>query len=175
MAGKYQKLRGKVPRFQEDSTYQEKINKWKQEFLDRKKIAGEEVDLQLLLCDLHGWKKQKKEIEKGLLYNANLAIIALNQMATEHMESAGFQKIELAIGGIGYLGDGVYPSIKDKGKFMEWVKKKKLTSMLTFPWQSLKGLVGERLAASEPLPSGVEAFLKTEVKFRGIPNEEEED
>lgn len=167
--GKYQKLKGKVPRFEENPPYQQKIDAWKEEFLGT--LDADHANVAFLAGSFASYRKLKDEYEDKLS-EVTVYLTALDQLIRDLMEAQSLQKVELADGGLLYLQDSVYPTVEDKVKWDKWIDKNKMGNLRTIPWQTTKGIVSEMLVNGKPAPPGIKAFLKTQVRVRGLNSKE---
>ena len=168
--GKYQKLRGKIPRFEEIPPYQQKIDAWKEEFLGT--VDTEHANVAYMATAFASYKEQKDKLEEKLS-GINLSLAALDQVIRELLEAQTLEKVVLQDGGTLYLQDTPYPSIEDKEKWDKWVTKKKMDNLRTIPWQTMKAIVSELLVNGKPAPDGIKVFLKTQVRVRSLNQKEE--
>jgi hypothetical protein len=165
MPGKWSKLKGKIPKFEIDSSWQEKVDESKKAYIG--------LDSTELTREFARRRAMKKTLE-GHISLENTELEAISQILIKDLEGSEIQKIGLTTGETGYIQDEPYSSVEDKKKLMAWIKKSKLTDILTVHWQTLNGIVKERLGEGKPLPPGVKAFLKTSFRLRGGGKEEEE-
>ena len=168
--GKYTKLRGKVPAFQEESPYQEKINAAKQALIGTE--SGEGANVNKLAAIFSGIKQLKDSLEDKIS-EFNVQLEALSQLLCEALEDQQIEKITLASGATGFIQDTPYPVVKDKDAVLAWIKKEKMQALLGVNYQTLKGLTNERLVAGKPCIPGTEVFLKTQFRLRNGNNAEE--
>jgi len=169
MAGKYQKLRGKLEVFVPEN--QEKINEFKQKIIDADDhVAG--LNIRKIAVLFAATRKVKSDLE-GKLSAINVEMSGLSQIIVDHLETESVQKIELSTGELIYLQDTPYPSVVDKEALFAWIKKEKLVNLLTAHHQMLKGMCGELLIKGKRLPPGVAVFMKTEARVRA--GKEDED
>jgi hypothetical protein len=170
MASKWSKFRDKLPAFENESSFQEKVNEAK-EFI----LAGADTPeganvnrLARLFSERYAAKKGFEEI----IAEHNIQLEALSQLLVERLEESDTQKVELSSGATIYLQDTPYPGIEDETKFYAWLHKEKLDDLLTLNHQTLKGIVSERLQQGKPLPSGTKCYLKTQARVRGAGSSE---
>lgn len=168
--GKYQKLRGKVAAFLENPAWQDKIDAFKREFLGDN---PEDANILAIAAALDLRKDMKKDHEKQISI-LNVEIEALSQFLVTAALNTGFEKTTLTNGHTVYLQDTPYPRIVERDKFMEWVKKKKMSHLLQMHVKTLEGIVGEMLLKGEAAPPGVDVYLKTSAKIRGGGNGDDE-
>lgn len=169
--GKYSKLRGKLPAFEEDASYQARVNDAKQYLLAAENLEAANVNK---LAALFAARKAMKDAHEETISELNVEIEALSQLLVEALEDQNIQKVELASGAVYFLQDTPYPSVKDRDALLDWVKKQKMNSLLTIHYQTLKALTSERLVAGQAPPPGVEVYLKTQARIRNAKNEAEE-
>jgi hypothetical protein len=162
--GKYSSLRGRLPAFAEEESYQQKVEQEKIRLLGGAP-NGESANVNRLASFLGIEKAAKDKLEEEISEH-NLRIEALSQLLVSAMEDQSVQKIELSSGALVYLQDTPYPVVKDREALMVWIKKQRMVNLLTVHYQTLKGLVNEMLVSGKPCPPGVEVFLKTQARLR---------
>lgn len=170
--GKYASLRGRLPAFEEETSYQQKVDAAKQLILDSAENA-EAANVNRLAKLLGERKSQKDELE-AVISGYNVEIEALSQLLVAALEDQNIQKVELASGAVCYLQDTPYPQVRDREALMAWIKKTRMASLLTIHYQTLKGLVNERLVNGQAAPPGVEVYLKTQARIRNSKNGDEQ-
>jgi len=174
MAGKYASLRGKLPAFEESQPFQERVNAAKQfvlaqgELRDTDGIVVENLNAANVsrLAALFAQRKAQKDAHEEQIAELNVELEALSQLLVEALEDQQIQKVELASGATCYLQDTPYPVVKDREALLAWIKKQKMASLLTIHYQTLKGIVNERLVGGKTVPPGVEVYLKTQARLR---------
>jgi hypothetical protein len=162
VASKYAKLKSKLPAFEQEQSYQERVDAWKHDFFGENPLDANVALLAAKLAELKGLK----ENEENLIASLNVGIEALSQLLIERMQADDLDKVSLASGATIYLQYEAYPSVKDKEKLLQWAKSHKFGPLLTLPWQTLRGICNEMLLAGKPLPNGVECFLKTQARIK---------
>lgn len=165
--GKYSKLRGVVPTFEEDVSYQAKVNDAKQLLLSAENLEAANVNR---LAALFAARKAMKDAHEETISELNVEIEALSQLLCDALEDQSIQKVELASGAVLFLQDTPYPKVVDKEALLEWIKKNKMSSLLGINHQTLKGLTNELLVSGKPAPVGVEVYLKTQARIRNAKN-----
>lgn len=163
MPGKYQKLRGKIPAFEQEPTYQAKVDEAKERILGTK--SGEFANVSMLASKFADAKRIKDQLEESVS-SINVEIEALSQLLVSALECEDVQKVELATGALVYLQDSVYPKVEDKEKLIKWAKKHGMENLLQLPWQTTRGIATEALTEGRKLPDGITVFLKTEARVR---------
>jgi hypothetical protein len=156
--GKYSHLKDKLDPFQPDATYQAKV--------DTEKAIYVGLNAAELARRFAAVRNAKKSLEDAIS-DCNVQLEALSQLLVNDLESSAIQKIQLDTGETAYIQSEPYSSVEDKSKFMAWVKKKKLSGMLSMPYQSMNALVKELLVQGKPAPDGIKCFLKTSIRLRG--------
>jgi hypothetical protein len=162
MSSKYAKLRDKLPAFEQESSYQDRVNAWTLENVGENPYDANVSELAKRMAGL----KRSKEIAEEQIYGINVALEALSQLIVKIMQSEDIEKVALSDGSSCYLSYEVYPQVKDKIALLGWVKSKKMSEMLSLPWQTLRGLCNESSLNGSPLPSGVESYLKVSARIR---------
>ena len=163
--GKYTKLRGVVPAFVEEKSYQDRINAEKQLLLANAENS-EAANVNRLAALFAAYKAKKDDLESQVS-DLNVGLEALSQLLCDALTDQSIEKLTLSNGATGFIQDTPYPQVKDKDALMAWIKKNKMQSLLGINYQTLKGLTNERLVAGQPPPTGVEVFLKTQFRLRG--------
>ena len=171
MASKYQSFRGKIPAFQLESSYQDKVNDAKRSIIGSDSADG--ANVAKLAAAFAAANGERKRLE-ALVSVLNIELEALSQLLVEALESEQQQKVELSSGALVYLQDSPYPQVTDKEALFAWIKKQKMVNLLTAHHQMLKGLCSERLINGEPPPPGVSIFLKTQARVRGANGKDED-
>lgn len=59
-----------------------------------------------------------------------------------------------------------YPSVKDKPVLYQWIKDTDQSELLTLNYQTMVSIVKSKLEAGQPLPPGVDVFLKDKLTCR---------
>jgi hypothetical protein len=158
MAKKYEHLRGKLPAFQQEPSYQAKV--------DEAKSSYAALDVTELARELSINKKAKRDYE-SLISEHNLQIEALSQLLVEALPAMNLKAVELDTGEKCSLQDDPYCNIEDRGKLFAWLRRKKMQSIFTVNWQTMNALVRGMLIDGKPQPPGVKMYLKTYAKITG--------
>lgn len=68
------------------------------------------------------------------------------------------------------LGSSVepYPNVKDRAALYGWIKETGQEDLLTLNYQTLASITKQRLLEGEPIPPGVEVFMKDKLTARGL-------
>lgn len=163
MASKWAKLRGRIPAFENESSFQEKVNTEKLAIIGTDHLENANV---AALAALYATGKAAKDALEDQVSGINIRLEALSQMIVEALEGESVQKVELSSGATVYLQDTPYPGIEDEDKFYAWLHREKMDALLSLNHQTLKGIVSERLQAGKALPPGTKCFLKTQARIR---------
>lgn len=154
--GKWTNLKGTVQKFEQEPSYQQEIDEHKQALVGHTKLQ---------LCEeLYDEDLAKKRLEAEL-HTCNARREALSQLLLERLEADGDSKFVNAFGTF-YVADDPYSKVVDKLSYLAWVREQGLEALLTVPYQSTNVQVKERLEAGEPLPPGVEVYIKSAVRRR---------
>jgi hypothetical protein len=169
--GKYTKLRGKLPAFPVDKTWQEKINAFKQKFLGTR--SAENANARMLSLQFATREKKKDDLEAAIK-KLNVEIEALSQMIVESLEGEQFQQIDLSSGESISIKDTPYSSVIDRKKLFAWIKETHSADLLSVNTQTLNGLNNDRLLAGQPAVPGTKVFMKTRAKVSSSKTREKE-
>jgi hypothetical protein len=156
--GKYDKLKGKLPAFQQEASFQQKVDILKS---DRSKLEA------TALVEMFSLARQKKKSFEAEVSEVNIELEALSQLLVENFEASGLAKLQLATGETCYTQTEPYSSVQDQAALLAEIKKQKMQSMLTLAWGTMNALNKERLVAGKPPLPGTQVFLKTSVRLRG--------
>lgn len=172
--GKWTKLKQVYPKMPVDATYQQKVDA----ILDSEAPAdilspADKKDLRVRdLSDhqieqLYNRARDKKESLEAQVSIKGLEIEALTKLLVDRFEDAGETSKTFDDGVQLGLTDEPYPTVNDSGKLRAWVVKQKMTDLLTLNFQTMKSMVKACLADGQPLPDGVDVFMKTSLTRRG--------
>lgn len=161
MASKYSKLRDKLPAFQQESSFQQKVDEWKMQY--GQNVEG--LNVSALASHYASLRAEKDSLEEQIS-NINIGLEALNQLGVIAMQADDLEKVSLSTGATVYLSYDVYPSVKDKEALLTWVKANKMSAQLSLPWQTLRGICNDLSSNGKPLPKGVEAYLRISLRIR---------
>lgn len=155
---KWESFKGKLPVFVEpDADRRAQILNVKKSFSDMPN-----AELMLQMRDL---KYEKKELEE-CLKGKQLILDSIVELLAERFENSGTQSTKIATGELFYLSDEPYTKVLDPKQTNEWVIQEGMDELRQVPWQTMNGIVKERLEKGEKLPPGVEVFMKTTVVMR---------
>lgn len=125
-----------------------------------------------LIAKLKEFKKlkQTKERYEKKVKDTNKEIGKLQPKMVELFEHLGVESMKITGVGMYYLEAQSYPNIKSKDKLLKWLKKNKLGSLIKsdIGYQTLRGLINERLKNGLSIPAGVETYDETKVKLRKV-------
>jgi hypothetical protein len=164
--GKYSSLRGRLPEFQEETSYQAKVNEEKQRILGNAENP-EDANVAALARQYAGQRKKKEDLEI-LIKAVNLAIAAYEQIIVDRMQTDGQQSLTLTGGATIYLQDDIYPAVEDRPASIKWAISTGQEAILSIHPMTLKGIAKECLEQGQDLPPGVKAYLRTSLRYRGL-------
>jgi hypothetical protein len=155
--GKYDTLKTKLPKFEQEPTFQAKVDEIKSQYqaLDAPELAR--------IYSLE--RRRKKDFEEQIA-DLDVGLEAISQLLVDQMEAGGLMKFSLASGECCFQQTEPYSSMQDQQALMTWIKKQRLQSLLTLQWQTMNALNKERLVAGKPPLPGTAVFLKTSIRLR---------
>ncbi len=165
LMGKYTAFRSKLPAFEQPKEWADKVNAWKMEFIGT--VNGQHANAAFLARAYADIDLKKKELEERIA-QYNIELEAISQLGVEALEENGLQKIDLAAGGYVSIKDTPYTSVEDRAAIFAWIKKNKLTDLLSVNYQTLNGMNNERLVSGKPTIPGTKVFIKTKLTVRGV-------
>ncbi len=163
--GKYSSLRNKLPAFEQPREWLEKVNAFKLDFIGT--VDGQHANASFLACAYADIDAKKKLLEEKIA-QYNIELEAISQLGCEALEEQGLEKVDLAAGGYVRIDDRPYSSIEDRAALMQWVKKNKLSDLLSINYQTLSGMNNERLVSGKAVIPGTKVFIKTKLSVRGV-------
>jgi hypothetical protein len=164
--GKYDKLKGKLPTFQQDSTFQQKVDEAKNAYQSRDMTS---------LVTMCSSVRQKKENLNDQIASLNVELEAISQLLGQHFEDAGLSKLTLEDGTTCYTQTEPYSSVSNQSILLAFIKKQKMSNLLSLAWGTMNAMNKERLVSGKPPLPGTQCFLKTFVRLReGAAQTEEE-
>jgi hypothetical protein len=151
MASKqYRHLRGKIPAFTEEPTYQTLVDEKKLEVLGT--LDGEDANINRLAAMLVSYERDKKRLyEKydsetpDAEYEINLYRNALSQLLVKAFGEQGAEEVRLTTGELVSLDDKAILAIKEKEKATEWALAN-VPELLTVTYKGLTKTQLEKLA-----------------------------
>jgi hypothetical protein len=163
--GKYASFRSKLPAFEQPKEWQQKVDDFKQEFIGTHE--GEHANAAYLAREYAEHDARKKALEEQIA-SINIMLEAISQLGCEALEEQGLEKVNLASGGYVRIDDRPYTSIEDRSAIFSWIKKNKLTDLLSVNYQTLNGMNNERLVSGKAVIPGTRVFIKTKLSVRGV-------
>jgi hypothetical protein len=182
--GKYTAFRHKLPAYEQSAeasglaAWFAKVDAYKQQLVGAENF--EHANAAYLAREYAERDAKKKQLE-ALISQLNIELEAISQIGVAALEESGTQKIDLAAGGSVSIKDTPYWSITDRAAVVAWLKKNKMSDLLTINYQTLSGLCNERLvkAAAEGKPltgiPGTNPFIKTKLAVRGVSKDSDEE
>src|SRR6266436_6492053 len=149
--GKYSHLRNKLPAFIEEESYQQLVDKAKQELLGT--LDGEDANASRLAALLVKCEYEKKGLyakygskeTTDAEYEINLYRKALSQLLVAALTSQGVEEVRLSSGELVGLSDMAILTIKEKEKAVEWAMKE-IPELLTISYKGLNKIEIQKLA-----------------------------
>lgn len=154
--GKYSKYKDTMVKFQQEPSWQQEIDALKPEILKLKNAEISEY--------FSGLKDEKAELEKQIK-EINTKLEACSQILVERLEEDGITSFKTDLGTF-YIKDEPYSSVSDRPAFYSWVRENKLEDLFTIHYQTMSGMVKERLENGEELPPGISVFMKSSIQRR---------
>lgn len=140
----------------QDPPWQEKVNK------ERSVLENNPTKLAESYKDLRARKDALEEQIKVL----NIQIAAREQALVSWLEGSGLTQFKMADGTTVFIKDSPYSSVEDKDKFIAWIRETGQEALLSVHYQTMNGLVTQRLANGEPEPPGIKVFIKSGINMR---------
>src|SRR6266705_497324 len=109
MASKYARLRNSLPAYEQESTFQMKVEEWKKHSYGEN---PEDANLSSLTATFTA-KRQEKEILEEEISEINVSLEALSQMIVANMQANEQDSVRLSSGATVFLSYEVYPSVED--------------------------------------------------------------
>lgn len=159
MAGKYSKI--SLPTLTPEPDRQYKILEVSNHFNLSEKSTGE-LGALFIAAVTH---LEEIEDKRSL---AQLQKEAIEQELLKAMEDEDMTSFKTT-SGLLYTQAEPYSVVKDKVAYHEWIKKRKLGKLMQVLWQTTNSMVKDMLLEGEPLPPGIEAFMKTSIRYRRQP------
>jgi len=163
--GKYDQLKGRLPAFQQEPSFQQKVEDAKKKYL--------KFEAANLIAAFSLERQNKKNYEEEIS-KRNIELEALSQLLVENFEASGLAKLSLASGETCYTQTEPYSSVADQAVLLAFVKKQKMQNLLSLAWGTMNALNKERLINGKPPLPGTQVWLKTSVRLRGGSQESEE-
>ena len=163
--GKYSSFRSKLPAFEQPKEWQEKVNSFKQDFIGT--VDGQHANAAFLAVAYADIDKKKKELEERIA-QYNIELEAISQLGCEALEEQGLEKVNLSSGGYVRIDDRPYTAIESREEIFAWIKKNKLTDLLSVNYQTLNGMNNERLISGKPCIPGTKVWIKTKLSVRNV-------
>lgn len=164
--GKYDKLKSKLPAFQQEPTFQAKV--------DEAKSRYQALEATELVRTFNSERHKKKSFEEAIA-SSNIELEALSQLLIQNFEASGLSKLTLESGLSCYQQMEPYSSIQDLQTILAFIKKQKMQNLLTLQWQTMNALNKERLVEGKPPLPGTQVFLKTSIRLRNGSSETSEE
>jgi hypothetical protein len=141
-----------------DQTWQDKVN------TERTNLEYA-TNPQLLTAEYRKLRAEKEEHEEKIK-KLNIKIAAHEQSLVSWLEDANLTQFKTDDGTTVFIKDTPYSTVEDRDKFITWIKETGLESLLSVHYQTMNGLVTERLTNGQPVPPGIRAFIKSSINMR---------
>jgi hypothetical protein len=157
--GKYNQLKGALPAFALEQTYQAKVDEAKTVLKVVEMTAAE------LGAAFIETQDQIDEVETRLKA-LNVMKEAIAQEMIKALEEDGVTSFRLATGVLIYQQDEPYTSVVNREEYLNWIRKNGYEGLLNVPYQSTNALAKTELMSGNPKPAGTEVFMKTSIRYR---------
>ena len=151
--------KSKIAKFQEEPTYQEKVDKEKEPYLGLNKMT--------LAKAMRDTKLERDEAESKLSA-IKLRYEALQQLLIEALDESDENSFTLTDGWqfvqVVKVGASVIPGQREV--FYKWAKDNGQEDMFTINAQTAAAFVRERLEEGQEAPPGISVFLKTNITVK---------
>lgn len=158
--GKYSHLRGSLTTFQEEPSYQQKLDE------EKARLNLDTMNDGQLALAYNDAKRFKKSLEAELKV-ANLTVTAIDQHIVKKLESQGMTQMRHVVAGLLSIKDTPYVSIIDQPAMMQWVRETNRESLLTVNYQTMSGIVNTMLIDGQPPPKFVKVYMKSNIGQTG--------
>lgn len=183
MANKWAHLKGEIKKFEQEPGWAQEIDEAKRYLRQAKDGCKPQPDdehnwpaccehgLEFLpmpritLCgELNDEDLSKKKLEADL-HSCNTRREAISQLLLEQLEAEGTNSIRNAFGTF-FIGDEPYSKVIDKQAYLKWIGEQGLSALLSVPYQSTNAQVKARLEEGQPVPPGIEVYIKSSIRRR---------
>ena len=155
---KWEGLRKTSKRFDGNSTDR------RTELNDRKDVYRH-LDLKGLV-EVYDIQRELKDKDEAKLKKTQLELDSIEELLLELMENQELESVSSSSGSTFSRSPSPYPIVKNKDALLAWLKHADLNELLSLNYQTLRGMVSERILEGESLPDGVELFHKETVRRR---------
>lgn len=158
--GKWRGIETKLPAFEQNPTYQAKVDAAKEHYrknnLDLRQMAES-------MASCQGYK----EAQEDAISLVNIEIEALSQMLVDEMRAQGLEKLGLANGSTLSVEIQPYSSTENKEQMMNYFRRhKQLRQVMTVNWQTINAMNKDRLTEGKPAIPGTKTWAKISAKLR---------
>lgn len=175
MPGKYEQFRKQYPKAPIEATAFDKINA----VLDAPAYPApgtlEQIDQTRVrdldntqLCDMYITVRKEMDDLEGKLSVLEVKKAALTYLFTNRFEEDDVTSMKFANGVT--LGESVepLPNVKDRTALTNWIKATGQEELLTINHQTLASITKQALLEGNPVPDGVEVYMKQKLTARGL-------
>jgi len=111
-------------------------------------------------------RRKKKQLQSDLK-EVNEQLGKVNGELVEYFQDNNLENMKIEGMGLFYLASKCYPAIKDKEELVAWLKQNDAyETMVSINSRRFGAYYNELLESEQPLPPGVEQFMKTEIRLR---------
>jgi len=155
--GKNTKIMVGLPVFQQDPTYQGRINVRMAELKEERNWTASNLALQYQQLRL-----EKKEIKEDLS-KKDFELESISQMLIEKYEEEDTSSIKLKDGGTVRVQPEPYSTVAEKESFRVWCIENGYERELRLMPQTVNAVVKEHLQKGDPEPPGVKVYIKNKI------------
>lgn len=155
MASKWAALKAQYPALPADPTHNEALA-----------VAAEAWSGKPLadIATAYNEARQRKEALEDDLSKQDVTVEALLRVLTDALDAAGLTSIRTEQYSFSTSPEP-YPSVKDRPVLRAWAQVH-MPDSLALPWQTLASVTKAALESGEPVPPGIEVFIKTKLTRR---------
>lgn len=155
--GKWSHLKDSLPKFQQPSEWQQRVDAIRGELADSPNAE--------LARRIYEARRRKQELEEEITAE-NAAIEAASQTLLDRMGAENLHSFKTDEGLTVYESVEPYASVTDKSELNAWLRENGFAEALTIHHKTLTGIVKERLVNGENAPPGVAVYVKSEARVR---------
>ena len=150
----------KLVKFQEEATWQEKIDEVKKQLLDLDKVG---------LAERLKATRELKDAAEAEVKGLNVVVEAVSQLMEAILENEGVTSFRPASGvAAGYLFSVQIKArvvVTDKAAYHQWIREQGLTEFFDIHSSRTSSMANEALMAGEALPAGLQAYYQASMRM----------
>lgn len=108
----------------------------------------------------------EKKILEEKIKDLNIDIEAMQQILAERFEANEMQSMTLKSGTTFFMNEEPYSKVVDAKALNDWLVENGMDEMRSIQWNKLNALVKDYLIAGQPVPPGVDLFMKSGIRMR---------